>query len=351
MRKFILILIIPVLFLSSCLTVSESDGGPAEQQSVTDLSGDASAEEQNLQQTPEVSDDSLQAEPQPGTWDDLPFPFLGANGGTAFELRAFLSGEVTEVTDDSLGFRLVAVKTDLSYLYQGRRSVEFEYIFGGLESVDVEAGDRIVSGVLIGRASAMSYMSARAATVDPYMLRMTQNKPLYYNGAWYFSPDWIIPDTTAWLSFRAAPSFRYSMMEYYHRLMGGGESSEGVILRNQYDLDRIRAKLVLESYPEPISDNSTVRLIEQRFFSGRSLYVLRSSFDDMTVEGYTPVLLWQHDFDTYLESEYTLGEDIYVYGSICAIDHVNREILVGVRDFSLKSDETIVNERMSELEM
>ena len=347
MKKIILTVFVVLAGLYGCATVpGESDLTAAvpEVPSAPDVSTDGPSSAPAAGEPAEAAGEPVYLSP-----DVLEFPCLAARGSSDFDLASIVNGSVTEVAEDELGYMRVAVEVSLSYYYEGTRTAVFEYVFGGMKSVSVGPGDQVSVSQHLGLASPDSYMTARCGSLDPYMVRMTASPPYKYKGLWYYSPDWAMAGRTAWLSFRPVPSFKYTMMDYYNRLIAGGEPAEGVTLRSLPSLDRIRAKVVLSGYPEPAERTEAVRLLEDEFFGGNRIYVFKTVFDDDRINGYAPVILWQHDFDKYLASEYEPGSELFIYGTICAIDHENREILIGVRDFSLQSDEEIVDGRISEL--
>ena len=64
---------------------------------------------------------------------------------------------------------------------------------------------------------------------------------------------------------------------------------------------------------------------------------------------YTPVLCWQYNFKSYLESEYQLGTDLYIYGKFLALDHMEKRIIFNVRDFLIQSEEEKYEERLKDI--
>ena len=64
---------------------------------------------------------------------------------------------------------------------------------------------------------------------------------------------------------------------------------------------------------------------------------------------YTPVMCWQTSFRGYLENEYTLGSDIYIYGTFLGLDHSEKRIIFNVREFLTRPEETIYEERLEKI--
>jgi len=58
------------------------------------------------------------------------------------------------------------------------------------------------------------------------------------------------------------------------------------------------------------------------------------------------ILYWQKGFDGYLRKEYTLGQDLWLYLSIVALNHERDAILVFIRDFSQAPDEKVIEKRL-----
>jgi len=284
------------------------------------------------------------------TVDDLPFPKLVNTSKKPFNINSMIAGQVVSVSDDDLGLKQIVVETEKSYYYKDQNvTVKYNFVFGGLNTVTVAEGTVIKTGDFIGEASFQSYVTAYSDSIDNYMMRMTANKPFRMGDDWYFSPDWIIAGKTAWMTFRPVDDFKAAVIDFYTRWAIEENEPKGATIHHFDNLDRIRAVVRLDQYPVPGIRDTALKLVEDFYYNGQYIFVLQTKSDDIYINGHKVVIYWQKNFDNYLRDEYVLGDELYIYASIYAIDHEEKEILVCVRDFAKRSDEEVIEERLTGL--
>ncbi|MBL8968140.1 MAG: hypothetical protein JNG85_14130, partial [Spirochaetaceae bacterium] len=234
------------------------------------------------------------------------------------------------------------------YLGGKEESCEYELL---LKNFKYDAkGGTVEREAAIGTIAATTRLAARSRVLDPYMLRNTTAKPVFKDGFWYFFPAWLDPSRLQALSFRQVGSFEAAVADFYVRWAREDEKDDQSFATIHYfpELDRIRVKIKLDAYPVPANRTQALGMTELNFYRNPGLFVSESRFPMGGT--YVPILYWQKGFKEYLEKEYVLGNELYVYCSIYTLDHANKAIVVCVRDFALKSDEDVIAERKKDFE-
>ncbi len=283
--------------------------------------------------------------PAPETVDDLPFAVLSWNSpvpGT--QVKSPSAGTVVAIEKDEFGLSRVAIAVEQPYFWtDGERVCAYELVIGGLDSVALGLGP-VEAGAVLGAMGETPYLAARSETLDPWLVRSTDELPQDYLGAWWFRPDWLLGRDTAFLSFRPVESFEAAIEDFYRRWAIEGEEARGSTIHYFPDLDRVRAPFHLEGLPVPAMSSMGLFQAEAWFFRSPGLYVLESRVD--LDQAYDATIYWQKGFDAYLRDEYEPGSELWLYGSVVVLDHESRRILFFARDFQLADDETVVSRRL-----
>lgn len=280
-------------------------------------------------------------------------PGTGAPSSQAKDIPVLTLGEAAEGSDIQSpvegivigskagpdGLYSVTIASKLEYFWKNATAtVTYELVLGGLSSVSPGLG-AVKVGAAVGKASAKPFITSRCGELDPFMVRMSP-EPVYSEGYWYFSPNWLLPGRTQWLTFRRVNSFKDAVVDFYRRWRGEDAEHGDATIHYFPNLDRIEAPIVLSALPGPASPNAALAFTEDYFYKKRGVFALESLID--LPGGYDAILYWQPGFDTYLADEYKLGAKLWIYCSIYTLDHANKRIVVCVRDFSLKpNDETV----------
>lgn len=246
------------------------------------------------------------------------------------------------------GYYRAIILKEYKYFYKGEiKTVTSEIVLGGLKSVSAPHGP-ITQGEIIGIMGNSPYLSSRLRELDPFMIRTSFTKPLWDGSFWWYSPDWIQPSTTNFLSFRPVDSLEEAIDDFYNRWFIEGDEAKGVTLHYFPNLDRIRVLYKIMEFPKPlITESKALRLTELQFYAKQGIFTLVNRIDRGAK--YSAVLYWQKGFDRYLKEEYSLESPIWLYCSIYALDHEKREIIICVRDFALQNDQVIIENRIMEL--
>jgi hypothetical protein len=304
-----------------------------------------------------VSDEGVPSESQaaetevltpPQPWQ-LPYPALFWQDpvpGQTFYSET--DGLITAVETEPDGRFRVVVASELSYFSSdGVRNEGYELVMGGLGSVNAEPGP-VKRGDAIGTFSDRVYISARTASLNDYLLRMSGSHA-FHDGHWYALPNWFIPSYTQWLSFRPVDDFQSAAADFLSRWRREDDISDsGFTIHYFPEYDRIRVPFVLEEYPQLIAPRESITVTEQQLLghSGLIASAVPVALED---EEYDALLLWQGGFIEYLRDEYTLGETTWLYLSLYTIDHDRKQVLAFVRDFAPYPDEEIIEERRADL--
>jgi len=282
----------------------------------------------------------------PRSLESLPFPCYPLTVDPSDSIAyAPLDGEIAWSGRDSFGTIEIGIKASFACYWNGKSvTVPYELVGGGLESASRTEG-RVKAGEALGKASAVPYVTARSKSLEPALLRMTRSTPILNGSMWHYLPDWLLPEATQWLSFRQVDSFEAAVADFYRRWEIEGNEARGFTFHYFPDLDRIRVPLPLPEYPVKAVRTAALEFIEKAYYDGRASFSFSNSLG--TVAGHTVRLYWQEHFNKYLRDEYELGKPLWVYCSVYVIDHERKEIIVCARDFALKSDEEVVEERMA----
>jgi hypothetical protein len=261
-----------------------------------------------------------------------------------------LEGELVATGTGPDGQATATIRCSARYWYGGDDPIvqSYELVVGGLDRV-VAAPGPLKADAPLGVAGAAPWLSARLPGLNPWAVRSSRTKPVRQADAWWFSPDWLVPGNTQTLSFRPVDDLEAALADFYARWADEGETAgaRGTVLHYFPELDRIRVPVRLSQYPAAAPASPGLMLVEQQLYQRPGLFVSRNLIP--RGKDYDAVLWWQKDFDRYLANEYTLGTPLWLYCSIYALDHDQRQIVVCVRDFTLRPDEAIVAERLAEI--
>jgi hypothetical protein len=281
----------------------------------------------------------------PRNFDDLPC-YGYSDASVDQDLISPVSGEIVDVeTNDNLSIISIECSHDY-YLNGSKQIVTYEILISGI--IDFVNIKNVEEGAIIGKVSFDTKIVSRSKILDPYMIRLTSVAPFKLDSFYYYAPSWLIPTNTSYLSFRQVDSLEDAVIDFYNRWNNEEEekADKGATLHHFPEYDRIRVKIKLEEYPSQLVPNTGLGLTVMTYY-GNAQFVYENKIESNCK--YKPVIYWQKGFLDYLKDEYTLGNDIYIYCSIFALDHDVRKIVICARDFTLKSDEEIIKERISEI--
>lgn len=261
-----------------------------------------------------------------------------------------VNGRIKSIQKNENGRYDVSIQTSRqSYLNDRIETDVFELFYGNLSRI--EAGlaleQDVQVGAQIGIANSGSYVTARSRTPLSFMVRLSERQPVKHDGYWYFSPDWMFPNKTDFLSFRPVKSLEESLKDFYRRWEIEKEEKKGFTVHYHPELDRIRFAWKLNQYPKALTEIASLSFTENQFYFRTNLFVLENRLEELKISGYTPIIYWQSGFDKHLREEYVLKNTLYVYASIYTIDHANKLILICARDFALSPDEKVIADRMN----
>jgi len=305
----------------------------------------ASTELEPSPSVPAIEQEAVPIQPAPTRPFDA-FEWAADDAGKA--VPSPVAGRLASVEQDEFGGLRVVLESAVTYYFEGElRQISYDMVFGGLASAARETGS-VEQGETIGIGTEDSYLAVRSPDLDPWMIRSAP-KPMYYGGYWWFVPEWIDPNLTQWLTYRPVESLLDAVEDFYRRWEDEhNDPGPSYTIHHYPDLDRIRVKTVLRSFPIPLESSMAIEHTENYFYG--STGHIKFASDAGRVAAHSVVLCWQSGFDQWLREEYSLGDPIWIYCSIYTIDHEYRRILVFVRDFALAPDEEIVLSRIQEIQ-
>jgi hypothetical protein len=237
----------------------------------------------------------------------------------------------------------ISIESNISYyLYGKEMDIPYELIIANF--LNPTFSTTINANQQLGTIDKKTYIIARVKTLDDFFIRQSDYSPIKIDDYYYFSPEWLIPKNTAFLSFRQVDSFENAINDFYNRWKNEEDSTDKSDATIHYfpNLDRIRVKLSLNAYPKAAEQTAGLHITEMSYYQP-GLFVSEIKYPVKCP--YTPIIYWQKGFDEYLKQEYKLGDEVYIYCSIYSLDHKRKEITVCARDFSLISDEDIIKKR------
>jgi hypothetical protein len=283
--------------------------------------------------------------PFPNNYENVPnlnYPTQAYNQ----PLTSPVSGKVIKREDHGDITTISIACTDSYYLNGILNQCNYELIISGIKNF---VGAQAVSNnQQLGTITDRTLITSRSNVIEPYMLRLTDRPPVKIDQSYYFTPSWFIQSNSQFLSFRQVMSFEDAINDFYTRWKNEDDSKSDSFATIHYfpEKDRIRIKIKLENYPINALRSPALGLTEMRFY-GSNLFIYENSIPSKCE--YQPVIYWQKGFLDFIKSEYRIGDDIYIYCSIYTLDHQNKRIIVCAREFSLHSDEEIIDERMAKL--
>lgn len=229
------------------------------------------------------------------------------------EFKSPFAGKVIEPTPGPSPFnKVVGIETEKTYYHKEHKyTCSFEVLFTDME-LTTEVDSRVEKNQVLGTALQESvYVVLRSKIFDPYLVSMAQVMPYRYHEYWYFYPGMLDKSAMDWLSY--APFNKFLTEWNYRRIskMPQDEAPENKILVNT----------TLSEYPVLAPDGTSNQTIIQ--------------------DGRTFNLTWPKDYNYFLETEYKLGDPIYLYLSIEDIEDKVYECAVD--EYSLISPDEIVD--------
>ncbi len=266
------------------------------------------------------------------------------------DLHCPVDGQIVS-TKKSKKNTTITIACEHTYFWNGQeQTCNYELIIYNIQ--DYTKPQEASYGEVIGKITKDSALLGRCTTPDPYLILGSRYPAILYKGLYYFQPGWL-NQTTDTLSYRQVESFEECVLDYFDRWKADVEASEigedkkyFNSLFNYMDVDSIRFKTKLDELPGPLESYGTLGFTSTAYF-GRNIWESYTLVDSACE--YTPVMCWQTSFRGYLENEYTLGSDIYIYGTFLGIDHSEKRIIFNVREFLTQPEETIYEERLEKI--
>jgi hypothetical protein len=273
------------------------------------------------------------------------FPAAQLQMGSDSSLHIISEGTLTQdATTYSrlLGPNTVCVDVVRQYDLGGdKRQAQFQLVYYSLDTVADGLGT-VKRGDVIGTASSQVRVVVASDTLDPYLVASSTRPPVKMAGKYWFWPAFLFPTgSTAYLTFDTCADFTKALADV------ASEASDppGYVFYPSY---RIRFETTLDALPVPLTDGERKDIAgyEHDYYGKSGLYLYKN---EIQAGGYTYLICWQGKFDQYLKDEYTLGGKLWLYGNIVTYDYWKKTGYVFIRDFSLKSIETILADKLTAL--
>ncbi|PKA22642.1 hypothetical protein [Leptospira levettii] len=264
-------------------------------------------------------------------------------------INSDVDGIVSKIIKNKDDKYLVFIKTKTSYFYKNNLSVEnYDLIYGNIEKVYIKENDKINYGTAIGLCEPECFVTSSFEKLSPFPIRLSQRKAIKFDNYYFFTPDWINKYNTNFLSFRSISSLQNFLNDYFNRWKDENDDPSDFTVFHTNSIDRIRFQINLSEYPKEILRTEGLFHTEHQIYSTPDLFFTESIITKYKIQGYSPVIFWQKNYDTYLKEEYKLNSPLFVYASVTTIDHINKRIYICARDFTQSDDEKVVNDRLNQ---
>ena len=238
--------------------------------------------------------------------------------------------------------RLV-IQIDENYvLYNEEQKITYFIMIFDLEKM-VTDGATIELGDVLGRVhEAHVKMLAFSETLDPYLIINSSRIPVFYAGYYWFDPSFLASTgNTRFLSFNPVDNIDIMLTEMADHII---QETPGLAIYNE----RVRFKSKLSLYPQAITQEQRSAISGyENIVYGRTGII--GHINEIKTGGFSYYLCWQNGFNEYLRREYTLNNDIWLYGIIVTYDVLEKRAYIFLRDFTPVSLEEIYQGRMEEL--
>ncbi|WP_304225925.1 hypothetical protein [Gracilinema caldarium] len=275
-----------------------------------------------VQQSKQTTDESEQIQKALSDPARIPSLYASLECKAGDEIKAFDSGEIiTDFAPLPEGIlNPVVLQVQRPYYYHGKEQKStFELIY--FPMVRTNHDQSVKEDQIIGKTLGTKLnVILRSSTLNPLMISVSITLPVRYNGYFYYTPGLYVSSVMKWLLFPPIEETNFEAM-YKHAL----ETPESLLYFNTWCL----YKTSLQDYPTPFQQNN------------KELYYSRIYYKDIPID-----LIFQPGFLKYLKDEYTLGTPIYLYLQTESIFGNPATVRVWVRDFSLKSPDDIVDDKI-----
>jgi hypothetical protein len=270
------------------------------------------------------------------------FPIAAYNPAPDGSIRSVFTGTVVDNSFQKGEFKIfdsrliVQVKADY-VLYNTNHETAF-YVMVFDFKKELSDGMAVVPNDIIGRVeNSAAKIMVFSDTLDPYMVLGADSPPVFYAGYFWFSPSLLSSGgTTKYLNFDPMDDIDAELREIGDHIT---KEDPGFVL---YDR-QMRFLTKLTRYPREISgeEKAMISTFERIIYGGNGI---NTHITEINAGGYDYLLCWQRGFSGYLEREYDLNSDIWLYGIVVTYDVWNEKGYIFLRDFSQESlEEKYVN--------
>lgn len=251
---------------------------------------------------------------------------------------------------------VVIISYSEDYWFKGKkRTAEYELVYFNMfpekkyQNAIPERPIAVEESDDLGMAMADTGVIMRCKRPDEHLVCCARRIPKYDGEYWYFGVETLDSTIPKFLLFQPVTS-RSDEISFHTD--GLSETLEEITFQSDsvehpcsYPSEGVRIKTQLSAYPE----------IRGSFRSTAELYVRQQNFVDyygnlmnldvtVDVDGLTWHFMYPNYFLDYLTDEYTLGDDIYLYGNICY--SLDGELYLYGRDFQQYDPDDEVDAKM-----
>ncbi|MBQ0167621.1 MAG: hypothetical protein KBT02_11000 [Treponema sp.] len=263
------------------------------------------------------------------------------------------NAEVAEVTFDipaEFSHGVIIFEFEEEYYYKGKkRSVTIEAVYFNVLADEYllaafpERPIHVESGEHIGYTLDDAGVILRCTRPSEYLVSCARVTPKYDGKDWYFGAECLVSTIPKFLLFQPVASRKDEVTFHTDGLSETLEQitncSEADDCPCSYPTEPVRFMTQLAAYPETTGyRSSTELLLRNSYFNGMNLDVT------VDVDGLSWHFMFPDYFLDYLTDEYTLGDDIYLYGYICY--SLDGELYLYGRDFTLYDPDDEVDAKL-----
>lgn len=275
------------------------------------------------------------------------FPAVGLNSPDR-NVRSSFSADIVDnplsISDQNVfGDNIVYQFNNTYPLYGKQNEVDYYVMLFNFEKTVLENAV-IKQGDIIGKMKNEDMrMTIFCKTLDPFLVINCRNIPYHYGGFYWFEASFLFSNgSTDWLSFEPTPNIEEVLIDVAEHTIEELSSFTYYQLRTNF-------KTNLTEYPRTASaeEKQGMGAFEMVFYRRNGLMVY---VNEIQVGDYKYFLCWQKGFLQYLTNEYTLGNDIWIYGSVAGYDVQSGCGYIFIRDFKLEPLEAMYESRIKTIE-
>ena len=268
--------------------------------------------------------------------EEIKFPFVTKQCVDNEIISTYLKGKLLTKYDElpSQFNDPLVFECESNYYYNNeKRTSTYQLIYVGTKILE-NPNPNFDTNIEFAQATTNELkLICRSKELDKYLISCSTALPQEYNGYFYFLPGMLLNTTMKYLHFVDIHEYDYKWL-YHHTVDEDQNDPDWAPGFSKVFWD-IYINTELTSYPEILD----TPIIHNGIQHERRTEII---YDGIKFE-----LFFQPNFKKYLEEECKIGDKIYYYLNVEGCNFFTKSYSAYVRDFSIKSPEEIIDERIN----